>query len=204
VNIGLFGGTFDPPHIGHLIAAQDAMQALQLDRLHFLPAAQPPHKHGRAITPAAIRLEMLQAAVRDEPRFEICMLELERAGPSYTVDTLRQLHARGTQDNLFLLVGADQARELVTWREPEEIARLASIVLLSRDGVETMAQPQRLLTRAIRVTRIDVSASQIRGRVARGQPIRFLVPTAVEAIIRARHLYLPEAPNGDAQAGVAS
>ncbi|MGH7466901.1 MAG: nicotinate-nucleotide adenylyltransferase [Longimicrobiales bacterium] len=204
MNIGLFGGTFDPPHVGHLIVAQDAVQVLSLDRLWFVPAAEPPHKRGRAITPANIRLEMLHAAIRGEPRFEVCALELQRGGPSYTVDTLRQLHAAGTTANLHLLVGADQARDLASWREPQEIARLARIIVLSREGVETLTQQPLLQVREIRVTRIDVSASDIRERVARGRPIRYLVPAAVEDIIQSRHLYRVNVPNGDAQAGVAS
>jgi nicotinate-nucleotide adenylyltransferase len=202
VRTGIFGGTFDPPHIGHLIAAQDAFQALQLDRLLFVPASEPPHKRSRLLTPAPVRLALLEAALGNDPRFEICRLELDRPGPSYTVDTLRQLNAAASDQELFLLIGADQVRELPTWREPHEIARLARIVLLARAGVESVPQP--MVTREIRVTRIDVSATSIRERVAAGRPIRYLVPEAVATLIAQRALYQSPVPNGDAHAGVAS
>ncbi len=201
---GIFGGTFDPPHIGHLIAAQDAGTELALDRVLFVPAAEPPHKQGQNITSASIRLEMLEAALRDQARFEICTLELQRAGPSFTVDTLRALHERWPDQELYLLIGADQAHTLPSWREPQHIARLARIVSLSRLGVEALLAPQPLVQREVRVTRIDVSAHDIRQRVARGRPIRYLVPAAVEAFIYERGLYQLLAPNGDAPAGVAS
>ena len=199
---GVFGGTFDPPHIGHLIAAQDAFQALQLDRLLFVPAGEPPHKRARTLTPAPLRLALLEAALGSDSRFEICRLELDRPGPSYTVDTLRQLYAAASDQELFLLIGADQVRELPSWREPQEIARLARIVLLARAGVESVPEP--MVTREVRVTRIDVSATSIRERVAAGQPIRYLVPDAVAALIAQRALYQSPVSNGDAQAGVAS
>ena len=199
---GVFGGTFDPPHIGHLIAAQDAFQALKLDRLLFVPAAEPPHKRSRALTPAPVRVELLEAAIGSDRRFEISRLELERSGPSYTVDTLRQLHAQSADQELYLLIGADQVRELPTWREPQEIARLARIVLLARAGVEFLAEP--MVSREVRVTRVDVSASEIRERVAAGKSVRYLVTPAVETLIKQRELYRAPVPNGDAQAGVAS
>jgi nicotinate-nucleotide adenylyltransferase len=204
VRTGLFGGTFDPPHIGHLIAAQDAYRALRLDRLLFVPAAEPPHKRTQAITPAAVRLEMLEAALRNDGRFGICQLELQREGPSYTVDTLRLLRSQQPDWQLFLLLGADQANELATWREPREVARLATIVLLSRAGVEHLHARQPLVAQEITVTRIDVSASAIRGRVASLEPIRYLVPDEVEVIVRQRGLYRAAAPNGHIQDGVAT
>jgi nicotinate-nucleotide adenylyltransferase len=200
VRTGIFGGTFDPPHIGHLIAAQDAADALDLDRLLFVPAADPPHKPARSITPAGLRLEMLQAALPPDPRFEVCTLELERPGPSYTVDTLRALHSQQEQQ-LHLLLGVDQARDLSSWHEPNEIARLACIVVLSREGLETAAIPRTFSVREIRVTRIDVSATDIRERVAQNRTIHTLVPAPVEAIIRAHRLYA-RLTNGDARPGV--
>ncbi|MGH7461403.1 MAG: nicotinate-nucleotide adenylyltransferase, partial [Longimicrobiales bacterium] len=186
---GFFGGTFDPVHIGHLIAAQDALDALSLSRVLFVPAGNPPHKRHHAITPAPIRLQMLEAAIRDIDTFEVCTLEVVRAGPSYTVDTLRELKSQDPEQELFLLVGADQARDLPDWRAPQEIVHLACVVLLSREGVNTVPRLQPLVRREVRVRRIDVSATDIRERVARGQSIRFLVPAAVEAIIEDLGLY---------------
>lgn len=162
---------------------------LALDRVLFVPAGQPPHKLDQDITPADVRLEMLRAAVDSDRRFQVCSAELRRAGPSFTVDTLRELRREFPDDDLFLLLGADQARELATWREPEQVARLARIVLVSRTGMVALPELQVLVAQSIEVTRVDVSATQIRDRVAAQQPIRYLVPFAVEQIIRERGLY---------------
>jgi nicotinate-nucleotide adenylyltransferase len=200
VKIGIFGGTFDPPHIGHLIAAQDACDALQLDRLLFVPAAEPPHKRNRSITPAPIRREMLQAALKGETRFQICDLELGRNGPSYTVDTLRELRKSHPEDALFLLIGADQVREFATWRAPEEIAQLAEVVQVARSGLDRADAGSGLVPKTIQITRIDVSATDIRQRVADGRSIRYLVPAAVERLIREHGLYRGHHNAGAAQA----
>lgn len=194
--IGIFGGTFDPPHLGHLIVAQDAWQALRLDQLIFVPAAAPPHKRGRAITEATIRLGMLKAAVAGDPRFEVSDLELRRAGPSYTVDTLRELRGANPGAELYFLLGVDQFAGFPTWREPEEIARLAKLVVLTRGGEAPDASvangevgAERFPHLLLEVTRIDLSATAIRARVAAGEPIRYLVPEEVAAIIRSEGLY---------------
>lgn len=193
VRLGIFGGTFDPPHIGHLIVAQDAWSVLGLDRILFIPAASPPHKTDRVITPAALRLEMLRAALAGDPRFEVADLELRREGPSYTVDTLRELRARYPAASLFFLLGTDQFRELHTWREPEEIAQLARLVVLSRGGSEAGAGSE-FPHQYLQVTRIDVSATEIRARVAAGKPIRYLVPKGVEEVIGREGLYGGQGP----------
>ncbi len=203
MRLGIFGGTFDPPHLGHLVVAQDACSALGLDRVLFMVAAAPPHKHGRAFAPAPLRLEMLRAALAGDDRFLPSDLELRRTGRSYTVDTLRQLRADEPDAQLFLLIGADQAREFRTWREPDEIARLAAVVALSREG-DPGANPAEPALRTLAVTRLDISATDIRRRVAAGEPIRYLVPEAVAAIIRREHLYRSpagDAPHGRAAAG---
>ena len=185
---GIFGGTFDPPHIGHLIAAQDAREALQLDRVLFVPAGQPPHKSQRPISDGAVRRQMLEAAVKDDPSFEVCLIELERQGASYTVDTLRQLLTERPEDSFFLLVGADQVRDFHTWHEPEEIVQLVTVVPLARAGVDTFPLEGRLHA-PVSVTRIDVSATDIRERVRAGKAIRYLVPLVVEQLIRQHGLY---------------
>lgn len=189
MRIGVLGGTFDPPHTGHLIVAQDAWAALGLERVLFIPAAVPPHKRGRVVAPAAARHAMLAAATADDPRFGVCDIELRRAGPSYTVDTLRELRAKDPDGSLFFLMGADQFREFHTWREPHEIARLAEVVVLSRAGDGAVVSGADIPVRRLAVTRIDISATEIRRRVAAGEPIRYLVPPAVEAIIRREGLY---------------
>lgn len=199
MRLGIFGGTFDPPHVGHLIVAQDAWAALDLDRVLFVPAASPPHKVGRVRTPAELRLEMVRAATAGDERFEVDELELRREGPSYTVDTLRELRERDPGAALFFLLGADQFRGFAEWREPEEIARLARLVVLSRSGQESVAPPIDAPRHELGVTRIDVSATEIRRRVAAGEPIRYLVPPAVEAIIQREGLYRDPAASGETE-----
>lgn len=195
MRVGLFGGTFDPPHIGHLIVARDACDLLHLDRIFFVPAHQPPHKLDQGVTDASLRLAMLLAATAADDRFEICEIELKRDGPSYTVDTLRQLHEERPAETFFLLLGADQIRDLHTWREPHEVARLSQIVLMSREGVA--AGPKNaLVAESIEVTRIGVSSTAVRQRVAEGRSIRYLVPAGVEKIIVSRGLYRTNGPNG--------
>ncbi len=132
---------------------------------------------------------MLRAATVEDPRFEVSDLELRRPGPSYTVDTLRELRERDPEGALFLLMGVDQFREFHTWREPERIARLATLVVLSRGGVEATPSPIDVAHRWLAVTRVDISATEIRHRLAAGEPVRYLVPAAVEAVIRRERLY---------------
>ncbi|MGH7505651.1 MAG: nicotinate-nucleotide adenylyltransferase [Longimicrobiales bacterium] len=192
MRIGIFGGTFDPPHLGHLIAAQDAHAALALDRLVFVPAARPPHKRDRMLTDGATRLRLVEAALQDDDRFEADDLELRRDGPSYTVDTLRAFHTRHPGAELILLVGADQFQELHSWHEAAEVRRLAVIGVLERegaavDGTQGGAEDGRV--RHVPVTRIDVSSTDIRRRIDGRQPIRYLVPAAVERLILDLGLY---------------
>jgi nicotinate-nucleotide adenylyltransferase len=195
VKLGLFGGTFDPPHTGHLIAAQDAALALGLDRVLFVPAALPPHKQHRTVTPGEFRLRMLALALADDVRFAIEPVELERAGPSYTVDTLRALRHRLPGD-WTLLLGADQYAEFATWREPEEVLRLATVGVLERGGAWPQPRGATSLHEAgdgvmrVAVTRVDISSTAIRQRVAAGVSIRYLVPASVEAFIAETGLYV--------------
>jgi nicotinate-nucleotide adenylyltransferase len=188
VKIGILGGTFDPPHVGHLIAAQDTFGALSLDKLLFIPAHQPPHKQNEAVTPADVRVRMVAAAIAGDERFEVSDVEVRRSGPSYTIDTLRELKQRYEQDELFLLVGVDQVREFATWRDPEQVLRCAKLVMLARSGIEE-APPGGIVHQTVPVTRIDVSSTLVRQRARAGQPIRYLVPDAVEKIIVAERLY---------------
>jgi nicotinate-nucleotide adenylyltransferase len=189
VNIGVFGGTFDPPHLGHLVAAQDAAVALALDRLIFVPAADPPHKRGEQVSAASVRSEMLQATIAGNPQFEISTCELDRAGPSYTVDTLRKLGEQYPKATLQLLVGVDQVRDFASWREPDEIVKLAAVVMLSRDGVDQIGAKGDFVRQTVPVTRVDISSTLIRARVAAGVPIRYLVSDEVVKIIEREGLY---------------
>jgi nicotinate-nucleotide adenylyltransferase len=189
VKLGVLGGTFDPPHIGHLIAAQEAWRLLGLDRVIFVPAREPPHKRDRPVTPPALRLEMCRAATAGDDRFDVSELELERGGPSYSADTLAALRASHPGSVLYFLLGADQIRELHTWHRPEAVAALARLVAVGRGGDE-LAEPSIAVPyERITVPRIDVSSSEVRRRVGAGEPIRYLVPAGVEAVIRRAGVY---------------
>lgn len=188
MKLGVFGGTFDPPHLGHLVAASDAAQALGLGRVLWVPAAVHPLKLGSVEAPAHARLEMVRAAVEGDPRFAVDPLELERTGPSYTVDTLRQLQARHPGAELYFLTGADNLADLPKWKDPGEVARLARLVVVSRRG-EGVPPGLPYPALAVPVTRVDVSSTEVRRRVRAGETIRYLVPEAVRAVIERQGLY---------------
>jgi nicotinate-nucleotide adenylyltransferase len=188
VRLGVYGGSFDPPHLGHLVAASDACDALGLDRVLWVPSARHPLKEGRVRTPAALRLEMVRAAIAGDPRFEADDLELRREGPSYTVDTLRALRGRHPGAALFLLAGADLLAELPRWHAPEEVLRLATLAVLTRGGA-SLPEGCALPARAVEITRVDVSATEVRRRAAAGRTIRYLVPEAVRAIVERERPY---------------
>lgn len=186
--LGVFGGTFDPPHLGHLVAASDACQALALDRVLWIPSAVPPHKVQTVQASARDRLAMVRAAVAGDPRFEVDPLELERSGPSYTADTLRALRERHPGAALFFLTGADNVAELPGWHQPDEILRMARLAVVTRAGDHAVL-PAGWNAEVVRITRVDVSATEVRRRVAAGETIRYLVPEAVRAHIERAGLY---------------
>jgi nicotinate-nucleotide adenylyltransferase len=188
MRIGVFGGTFDPPHLGHLIVASAAFDALRLDRILFVPAAVPPHKLGMVIATAEQRLQMVRASVQGDERFQVDELELHRPGSSFTVDTLRALRETQPDSELFFLLGVDQLRELHTWREPEEISSLATLAVLSRGG-DQPAQAGRYRFQPVAVPRIDIAATEIRRRVKAGESIRYLVTEPVRKLIEDWGLY---------------
>lgn len=197
---GILGGTFNPPHVGHLVCAQEALDQLELDRVTLMPAHTPPHKQVPEDPGADVRLRLCELAVAGDERFAVSDLELRREGPSYTVDTLRALHDDRPGDELTFIVGADMALSLATWREPEEVLRLARLGVAERDGArrEDIAAVVAPLHDGSRVTffdmpRLDVSSTALRRRVAEGRPIRYLVPDAVAAEVAARGLYRPGA-----------
>jgi nicotinate-nucleotide adenylyltransferase len=181
--LGIFGGTFDPIHHGHLILARDAVETLQLDRVIFIPAALSPHKLEEQPTPPAVRLEMLRAAIEGDPTFAVDAMELERPPPSYAIDTVETLRQRESGAELFFLVGEDNVAQLSTWHRFPELAKLVQFVVLDRSGLDTGHRYP-----AIR-RHLDISATDIRKRVATGRSIRYLVPPAVAAIIYERQLY---------------
>ena len=190
MRIGLLGGSFDPPHLGHLLAAGDAHEALALDRLVFIPAAVQPLKAGQVGASSAQRLAMTQLLVGDDPRFEVSSVEIDRGGLSYTVDTLRTLAAAWPSAELYWLVGADVLESFAKWKEPATIMELATLVVMQRTGGESPrlaslpGHPRLLATR-----RIDISSTEIRERVRQEKSIRGFVPEAVAAFISAERLY---------------
>ena len=187
---GLFGGTFDPPHLGHLALAEACADAAGLDRVVWMPAATSPHKRGRRQTPARLRLAMVEAAIEGNQRFHASDLEVRRRGVSYTVDTVRQLDEAGP---LALIVGGDSLAGFATWREAREIVRLARLVAYRRpgDAVSLDSLPDWLAP-AVTVVEgppLDLSSTAVRARAASGQTVRYLVPDGVRAIIEAEGLY---------------
>lgn len=180
---GLLGGSFDPIHHGHLILARAAREELGLDRILFLPAAASPHKADSAPATARDRLAMVRLATGHEPGFETSDLELLRPPPSYTVETLRELRTHHPADEFTLLIGADHVARFGTWREPEEIRRLARLAVLDRAGHET--EHGWPVVRRL----VDISSTEIRARVAAGRSIRYLTPDRVCDYIAAHGLY---------------
>lgn len=188
LSIGLFGGSFDPVHHGHLIVARVAAEALRFDELRFLPAHEQPFKRGRHAAPAADRAIMLELAIAGSLGFTVERAELERPAPSYTVDTLEALRAREPAATFTLLLGADAAVELPAWHRASELPELARIVVFGRPGSAVPASP--LIAGAIEVPAIDISATDVRRRVRAGLPVRYWIPDAVAEYMVRHRLYL--------------
>jgi nicotinate-nucleotide adenylyltransferase len=190
MRIGVLGGTFDPVHVAHLVAAADARHALALDRVLLVVANVPWQKAGRRpITPAEDRYAMVAAALEDIEGLEASRLEIDRGGPSYTVDTLQQLRAEDPGAELFLIVGGDVVRELATWDRAADLADLAELVVVDRPGEAWVDPPAAFRTHRVDIPGLEISGTEIRRRVATGYPIDFLVPPGAVRVIRERGLY---------------
>ena len=187
--IGLFGGSFDPVHLGHLLVAQAAREELGLDRLFFIPAAQSPFKPDTTPTSSGERLRLLCLALAGKTWCEIDEQELQRGGVSYTINTLRDYHQRFPEAKIFYLIGGDHVQKLPSWREAEQLARLADFVVVPRPGQAEIPFPAPFHGRALKGFPLGVSSSQIRARVKVGEPIDHLVPATVAEAIRAAGLY---------------
>jgi nicotinate-nucleotide adenylyltransferase len=174
--IGVFGGAFDPPHIGHLVVSQDAIEALDLDLLLIVPSARPPHRD--AVLDAEQRLGLVRTVFDDDPRIEVSDIELRRPGPSWTVDTLKEVRRRWEPDELVLVIGADQYRSFDSWRDPPGILELAELAVMPRDG-ELPREDPRYPFVAAPVTRVDVSSTRVRERLSTGRSVRYLVPDSI-------------------------
>jgi nicotinate-nucleotide adenylyltransferase len=194
--IGLLGGTFNPPHLAHLVCAQEAYVQLGLERVVFVPVHEPPHKEVEAEPGVEHRIELCRRAVAGDERFEVSRIEADVPGRSYTVDTLRRLHESSPEDELTFIVGGDMAHALPTWHEPEAVLALAQLGVAEREGVRRADISERLAglatadrLRFFDMPRLDISSSLIRRRVASGRPIRYLVPDAVADYIASARLY---------------
>ncbi len=194
--LGIMGGTFDPIHFGHLIAAEEAWLRFELNEVIFVPNCEPPHKRDYEITPAEHRYAMTALATADNPDFSVSRVELEHGGPSYTVDTMRYYREQvGPQGRLYFITGADAMLETLTWRQPEEIARLCEFLAVTRPGY-TMARleeglPPEIMSRVrpLEIPGVAISSSELRARAAAGESLRYLAPPAVANYIEVHGLY---------------
>jgi nicotinate-nucleotide adenylyltransferase len=195
--IGILGGSFNPPHLAHLVCASEAAAQLGLERVLLTPVAQPPHKEAERDPGAEERLELCRLAVAGDERLGVCDLEVRRGGPSYTVDTLRALHAQTPEDDLTFIVGGDIALGLPSWHEPEAVLGLAQLAVAERSGAGRQDIVERLAEHFgeapapvfFDMPRLDISSSQIRRRVAEGASIKYLVPDPVAERIARGRLY---------------
>ena len=199
MRLGLFGGSFNPVHFGHLVLAEQCREQCNLDQVWFLPSGSPPHKQDVTLLPGKTRAEMLEFAIAGHAQFQVNRMEIEREGTTFTVDTLQQLHDEDASRELFFLIGADSLTDLPGWRQPDRIAELATIVAVNRGdrplpdltsleerlGPETAARIE-----LVTMPGIDLSATNIRQRVHDGKSIRFMTPRAVEEYIATHNLYV--------------
>jgi len=198
-SLGILGGTFDPPHYGHLVLAENARAQLELERVLFVLAGRPPHKPDLSISSAHHRVAMVEAAIVDNPAFAISRVDLDRAGPHYTVATLAILQREYPQAKLFFLIGGDSLAQFLTWRDPAGIVREARLAVMQRPGYEPDLEKLERSVPGLRerldwldAPCLDISASDLRRRVREGLPLRYLVPPSVEAYIQTHHLYIGE------------
>ena len=197
MRLGVFGGTFDPVHLGHLVAAEEATELLALDEMLFVPAGQPWFKAAEPVMDAAHRLNMVRLAIESNPRFRVCDVEVARPGPSYTVDTLEHLRCASPSDTeLFLVLGLDALAEMYRWRCPARVFELATVVGVARPGAAFDPGPlssvlpcaaERVIM--LDVPLVDVGATELRRRASAGRSLRYLVPRGVEEYIREHGLY---------------
>jgi len=188
-SIGIFGGTFDPVHNGHVMVARVALEELGLDRLLIVPAAQSPFKPEAALAPAAARVELLRLALADLPRCELDLQEVEREGVSYSIDTVRAVAERFPEAELFCLIGADHAATLPQWREAAALAELATFVVVPRPGEAVPEVPEPFRGQILAGQPTDISARTLRAKLRAGEPIEDWVPPAVAEALKTMHLY---------------
>lgn len=192
MRIGLFGGTFDPIHVGHLILAEEARERLELEKIIFIPSGIPPHKHHHSISDSGLRLEMTRLAIEGNEHFELSDFEIGHEAASFTVETVNHFkHTLGQETQLFLIVGADSILEISTWKEPRKLLSQCRPVVAGRPGFDLDGLEPELRERAktLEGVLVDVSSTDIRQRVAAGRSIRYLVPASVASFILEHKLY---------------
>lgn len=196
LRLGAVGGTFDPPHYGHLALAENARVQLGLDRILFVPAGQPPHKSERPVTPTRHRVAMVEAAIAGNPAFTISRVDLDRPGPHYTIEMLVLLRQEHPQAELFFLIGGDSLAEFLSWRDPAGIVRQARLAVMQRPGWQANLEALEREIAGIRerlvwldAPRLGITGSDLRRRVRAGLPLRYLVPPPVAAYVREQGLY---------------
>ena len=189
--LGVLGGTFDPIHMGHLVLAEQVREKFQLEQVIFIPSASPPHKTEQKLSLAEDRLKMTQLAVDGNPYFSVSDIELKRDGLSYTVETLRELKELYKNSEIYFLTGSDVLDEITTWKNPEEVYKLAKIVIGIRPGFDKFNPEDHFAKKSIIVdiTGMDISSTQIREKVRKGESIKYLVPSKVEEYIKKKNLY---------------
>jgi len=194
--VGIMGGTFDPIHLGHLVAAEEARLRFELDRVIFIPNGSPPHKPEYIVSPAEHRYAMVVLATASNPHFETSREEIDRDGPSYTVDTMRAYREElGEAARLYFITGADAMLESPTWRQPEEIARVCEFIAVARPGYDldrlaaAVGPAIFARVRVLDIPAVEISSTELRRRAAAGEPLRYLVPSAVGEYIRTNRLY---------------
>lgn len=202
MRLGLLGGTFDPVHLGHLVMAEMARHRFELDRVVWIPAGDPPHKRGEAVTPAEHRLAMVRLAIQDNPGFEVSRWELDHPGPSYTLRTVQGFAALYPGADLRFLTGADSILEFLTWHRHEELIEACRFIAATRPGYDLAGLRETLPPRyqeridLLPLPWIDLSSTELRERFRAGEPVRYLVPDPVEAYARTHRLYVAR-PSGD-------
>lgn len=191
MKIGIFGGSFNPPHMGHLIVIESVRDQLQFDRIIFVPSANPPNKRNVILAPAEKRLEMTGLATGDHPDFAVSDIEVRRDGLSYTIDTIRMMKSLHPGDALSLILGSDNVLEFSTWKSPEEIIDLVELVAMGRPGAEIRSAGRNFarFAKFVTVPQIGISGTDIRRRVKLNRSIRYLVPARVEEYIHRNGLY---------------
>ncbi len=198
MRLGIFGGTFDPVHYGHLLLAEQCREQCALDEVRIIPAGLPPHKAGDKITSSNDRVEMLKLAIGGHEHFSIDERELEREGPSYTFETLDELREEDPQRELYLIIGADSLRDFPTWKHPEKILESARLIVVNRGDqpepdlvplTEALGPSAAERTQIVNIPGIGLSSTDLRKRVAAGRSIRYMTPRAVECFVEAQGLY---------------